>query len=155
MMEFIRQWLIGILAAALILSLFYAMLPAGKFRSLGKLAGSLILLLVVLRPLVQLHPDWDFPYEGYAARIQSEIDRLQEENQNETGRIIAQQIAAYIADKGYQLGVTCHPRVSMGLRDGVPYPEGVTMDIPFHSELAEEIADELDIPRERQVWQER
>ena len=155
MMELFRQWLIGIISAALILTIFYAMIPAGKLRSVGKLAGSLILLLVVLRPLVQMDLHWDLSYEKYAGQIQDEIDRLQEKNQQEAEMIIAEQTAAYISDKGRQLGVSCAPVVSTRLRDGVPYPDAVRMDIPYRQDLADHIAAELGIPEERQVWQER
>ena len=154
-MEFFRQWLVWIIGAALILTVFYAIIPEGKLRSIGKLAGSLILLLVLLRPLVQWRPAWDFSYEAYAGQIQRQISELQEENEKKMESIIADQVAAYISDKGAQLGVHCCPAVSTKLRDGIPYPDTVTMDVPFQQELADYISRELGIPVERQVWQER
>lgn len=154
-MEFFRQWLIGIISTALILTVFYAIIPEGKLRSIGKLAGSLILLLVLLRPLVQWRPAWDLSYEVYAGQIQRQINDLQEENQKKMETIIAEQIAAYISDKGAQLGIRCRPTVSTRLRDGIPYPDAVTMDVPYQQELADYISHELGIPAERQVWQER
>jgi len=48
MMDGIRQWLLGILAAAMGLSLLYALLPKGAVRAAAKATGGLILLLAVL-----------------------------------------------------------------------------------------------------------
>ena len=59
MMDGIRQWLLGILAAAMGLSLLYALLPKGAVRAAAKATGGLILLLAVLgllafsRPIVK------------------------------------------------------------------------------------------------------
>ena len=50
MMDGIRQWLLGILAAAMGLSLLYALLPKGAVRAAAKAAGGLILLHKGLRP---------------------------------------------------------------------------------------------------------
>ena len=47
MMDGIRQWLLGILAAAMGLSLLYALLPKGAARAAAKATGGLILLLAV------------------------------------------------------------------------------------------------------------
>ena len=54
MMDGIRQWLLGILAAAMGLSLLYALLPKGAVRAAAKAAGGLILLLAVLGPAAGL-----------------------------------------------------------------------------------------------------
>ena len=48
MMDGIRQWLLGVLAAAMALSLLYALLPKGAVRGAARATGGLILLLVVL-----------------------------------------------------------------------------------------------------------
>ena len=52
MMDGIRQWLLGILAAAMGLSLLYALLPKGAVRAAAKAAGGLILLLALMVVLV-------------------------------------------------------------------------------------------------------
>lgn len=155
MIEMVQQWLSGIIAAALILSVLYAMLPAGKLRKVGKLAGSLILLLVVLRPLSRIQNVWDTSYETYDHQIQQQIEALKQKNENEMESIIAQRAAAYISDKGEQFGVHCHPTVTTRWEDGVPYPDAVTMDISFRQELSDVIAADLEIPESRQIWQGR
>ena len=155
MMDLLRIWLTGVIAVALLLSVIYALLPAGKLRSVVRFTGGLVLLLAVLRPLVGMDTEWEMGYEDCAREIQEQIGAYQEENLKQARDIIAEQVAAYISDKGQQLGISCHPRVMTQLRDGVPYPDNVTMDIPLQQELADYIADTLGIPAERQIWQER
>ena len=53
-MTFFRTWLFGIVAASMALSILYALLPKGAILTAAKSAGSLILILVMLRPLVTL-----------------------------------------------------------------------------------------------------
>jgi len=154
-MEFIRQWLLGIITTALLLALLLPLIPQGKLRQIGQLAGSLILALAVLRPLDNIHLSWNLGYEEYADRIQRTLDRLEEENRSAMEKIIAERTAAYIADKGCEWGVPCHPTVMTRWENGVPYPVSVVMDIPFHAELAKCIDEELGIPGDCQTWQER
>ena len=52
MMEMLQEWLLGLTAAALAVSLLTAMLPKGEtIRRIAGLAGGLILLLAVVQPL--------------------------------------------------------------------------------------------------------
>lgn len=155
MMEAVRQWLTGIIATALALMLIRPLIPEGSLRRIAQLAGSLVLILAVLQPLKGLHLSLDHTYDDYADRIQTEIDRLQEENERTMESIIAQRAAAYISDKGCELGITCHPSVMTRWENGAPYPAYVTMDVPFQPELAACIARDLDIPQDCQIWQER
>ena len=155
MIDLFRNWLLGIVAAALILSVVYGLVPSGKFRTAVRFAGGLTLLLAVLGPLSQVDLGWELSGGEYARQIQTQIDTYREENIRRTGDIIAGQVAAYISDMGREAGLTCHPVVTTRLEDGVPFPDTVTMDIPRNEELAARIAAELGIPRERQIWQER
>ena len=144
MMDGIRQWLLGVLAAAMALSLLYALLPKGAVRGAARATGGLILLLVVLGPLAGLDlSDLALRYE--------DLSRDQEgQAQLELG--IQQRTAAYISEKAAQLGLSCRPRVETAWRDGVPYPSGVTLDIAENQALAEVLTDELGIPPSQQHW---
>jgi hypothetical protein len=154
-MELFRSWLLGIIASALLLTIVYHLIPAGKVRTVAHLSGGLILLLAFLGPFGQLDPGWDLDYNDCAREIQRMIDGYQQENLDRTRAIIAERTAAYISDKGNELGIICHPVVSTYLDDGIPFPDAVTMDVPLQQELADCITRELGIPMERQFWQER
>ena len=133
MMDGIRQWLLGVLAAAMALSLLYALLPKGAVRGAARATGGLILLLV--------SRDMERQAEAYRQEGQAQL---------ELG--IQQRTAAYISEKAAQLGLSCRPRVETAWRDGVPYPSGVTLDIAENQALAEVLTDELGIPPSQQHW---
>jgi len=155
MIELFRGWLLGIVATALILAVIYGLVPAGKFRSIARFSGGLVLLLAVMGPLTHLDQSWSLSYSEAASRVQWQIDEYREDHLNATREIIIGQTAAYISDIGKELGVECHPVVGIRLEDGIPLPDSVTMDIPLNDELAARIAAELGIGRDRQTWQER
>lgn len=155
MMAALRPWLLGVIAAALILAVLYALVPDGKLRGSLRLTGGMVLLLMLLQPL----SGWSFPWSGTGAvSIRQEIDRqiriYQEEGMKEMASIIAQRTAAYISDEGRQLGVVCHPQVETVQQNDIPIPYRVVMDVPYHRSLSEYIARELGITLERQIWQE-
>lgn len=155
-MEWFRSWLLGVMAAALILAMLYALVPKGAIRTIAQFTGGLVLVLVILQPLLQLDPGgWKLQYREYEAQIDEQIDAYRKDHQEELRTIIEKETAAYISDKGLTLGVECHPVVTTQLREGIPYPAEVTLDTAWNEALSRYIAQELDIPAENQHWQGR
>ena len=153
MMDGIRQWLLGVLAAAMALSLLYALLPKGAVRGAARATGGLILLLVVLGPLAGLElSDLALRYEDLSRDMERQAEAYRQEGQAQLELGIQQRTAAYISEKAAQLGLSCRPRVETAWRDGVPYPSGVTLDIAENQALAEVLTDELGIPPSQQHW---
>lgn len=152
-MEAFRSWLLAVIAAAMILSILRALLPPGSIRAIGGTTGALILLLVMLRPV--LGRDWrnlGWHVESYQAQIDEQVAAYGEAREKELAEIIQEKTAAYIWDKAQELGLSCRAQVETELRDGVPVPSAVTMDIPRSGELSALIERELAIPPERQYW---
>lgn len=152
-MEALRGWLLGIMAVAMVLSILYSLLPKGSIRSISRMTGGLILLLVMLRPIVG--GDWNrliSRYSDYQVHISSQIETYQEENEKERERLIQEKTAAYILDKAAQMGITCRVQVGTEIREGVPYPASVTLNTVKDKDLSQIIEQELAIPEERQVW---
>ena len=154
-MTFFSNWLFGIVAASIALSLVYAMVPKGAILSVAKCAGSLILILVMLRPLLNLRAEeFTVSYEKWEGELSAQTEDLAEENLREMETLIEGEVCAYISEKGLQLGLTVQPDVYCQTRDGVPFPVEVHLDIPYHGGLSRYIAEELDIGPERQYWLE-
>lgn len=154
-MEWFRTWLMGVMSAALILAILYSLIPKGAMRSIAQFTGGLVLILAILQPLLRLDPaDWKLQYTEYETQIDEQIAVYQKDRQDELCAIIEEKTAAYISDKGAALGLSCHPVVTAQLRDNIPYPAEVTMDIPLDAELSRHIAQELDISAAHQHWQE-
>ena len=82
MMDGIRQWLLGILAAAMGLSLLYALLPKGAVRAAAKATGGLILLLAVLGPAAGLDlSDLAVRYEDLSRDMEQQTETYRREGQ--------------------------------------------------------------------------
>lgn len=101
MMDGIRQWLLGILAAAMGLSLLYALLPKGAVRAAAKATGGLILLLAVLGPAAGLDlSDLAVRYEDLSRDMEQQAETYRREGQAQLELGIRQRTAAYIGKSG-------------------------------------------------------
>ena len=154
-MTFFRTWLFGIVAASMALSILYALLPKGAILTAAKCAGSLILILVMLRPLVTLQvEDLEFSYDVWEEKTTEQTEQLAQDNLREMEALIEEECSAYISEKAAQLGLTVKAEVLCEVRDGVPFPAEVTLNIPYNEMLSDTIAADLDIPYDKQHWQE-
>ena len=153
MMDGIRQWLLGILAAAMGLSLLYALLPKGAVRAAAKATGGLILLLAVLGPAAGLDlSDLAVRYEDLSRDMEQQAETYRREGQAQLELGIRQRTAAYRSEKAAQLGLSCHPRVEVTWRGGVPYPGSVTLDMAENRALSAILEEDLGIPPSEQHW---
>ena len=154
-MTFFRGWLLGIVAASMALSLVYALLPKGAILMAAKCTGSLIIILVMLRPVLALRAeDFLHSYEQWEREIAVQAEDKTAENVVQMETLIRQETAAYISEKAAQWGLAVEVEVFCELREGVPFPAEVHLDIPYHGELSAYIAEELDIAAQRQYWRE-
>ena len=154
-MNILRTWLVGVIGVSVALSVSYALLPKGKFRTIARCTGGLLLLIALIKPLIQT--DWTgilHSYDDWAQRIETQTEDYQNTQEEELRTLIAEKTAAYIEEKAASLGVVCHAQIECTEREGVPFPAQVVMDIPYHGELSKLISDELDISAVDQHWQE-
>lgn len=155
MIEAIRSWLLGVTAAAVCLTAFYAILPKGAVRSIARASGGLVLLIVMLQPLL----GWDGislrqEYGDYRQELDRQITRYRAGYQQELEQRIREETAAYISDKAEQLGLDCRVEVIVRQEGEVPVPAEVELDIPPHAGLSHWIAAELGIEETQQHWKE-
>ena len=153
--ETLRTWLLGIIAAGMIVGILYALLPRGRMKAVAHTVGGMALLLVIVRPLLGLDlAELALRYEDYRQQIQALTEEYRRSGDAEFAALIADKTAAYIASKGDALGLDCTPQVETQPREGVPYPSAVTLDIPEDAALAAWISEELDIDQAHQYWRE-
>ena len=154
MVEILRGWLLGLVAAALILTVLRALVPKGSIRPVARVTAGLVLLLVLLRPLAGLGGgSLRVRYDELEREITARIEDYQTLHENELESIIADSTAAYISEQAAHLGLTCRAEVRCEVRDGTPQPASAAMGIPYDARLAAAIADDLGIPAEKQSWQ--
>ncbi len=130
-MELLRTWVLGVTAASLVIAVAEAIMPRGTVKKVGKLTGGLILVLVLLQPLSGL--DYQDLYDQVMSLPAASLTRQTLEEQTnralETG--IEEELAAYIAEKGAELGIPCTVRVNcVPDEEGVPIPMGVEVTGP-------------------------
>lgn len=155
-MEAVREWLLSVVATALLLSVVRTLLPEGSVSKTASFAGGLVLMLVLLRPLMGADlSDLELDLEPYREAIAVRQAELEEDSDQEMASLIAQRTGAYILEEAARLGIQVHVRVETAPgSDGVPVPVRVEITGSDSPQLSEWIARELGIPKEEQVWHE-
>ena len=161
MMGLVRQWLLGVTAAALVLALAETLAPEGGVKKVCRLAGGLALLLAAVGPvagvldgsaLTQAVDDWRNRSQGYELELEEQSDRFYL-------TIIEEETAAYVMDKAREFGFECSAEVAYGYdEDGVPCPWEVTAQGVWTQEqrarLERLLEEELGVPAHRQYYEE-
>lgn len=150
-MEFFRQWLLGVVACAMLAGAAAQLCPEGAVRRIVRFTGGLLLLLAMLRPLAETElPDVGWSADGYreaVARLELELA-----GKNALADGIAAQLEAYIEDKAEGLGASVRARVEMETDGVAPLPKRVVLRGTRSEALADWIASELGVAKEDQVW---
>lgn len=156
-MDSLREYLIGVIAAALLCGIVTALIePKGGLGLAVKLIAGLLLILSVVRPWVSISMD---NLIGWTDQLMADGgDYVQ------SGKIMAdevyrsgikEQMEAYIVDEAKTFG--CDLTVEVILSDGeVPVPEQVRLrgDVsPYAKQsLARFLSEQLGIKQEDQLW---
>ena len=159
MIEFLRNWLLGITAAAIVLALADGLMPEGSVKRIGKIAGGLFLMLAILRPMLSVDyeilagsmADYRYQVQQYSASVEIENERLKK-------IIIEDRTGAYIRDKAVELGIDCSVTVECQMNEEDQYyPSSVIlrgeMTQGQMQELTRVIESEIAIPAERQRFE--
>ena len=158
MLELIRQWLLGITAAAMLVALAEALCPDGNIRGILRLTGGLVLLTAVLTPLLRLDTEaLGRALTEYRLELDGAAARLEEENETLMRDIIEEQAAAYIQDKAAGLGITCLAAVEAEGGGDWPVPTAVTVTGALTAEQRETLTRTIEadfaVPAERQTYE--
>lgn len=159
-MEIIRNWLVGITCAAIIIAVADSLTPSGTVKKLGRLTGGLVLMLAVVKPLATLD------YSAMAAALAEYRWGREESVQAGSGLggdlmkgIIEERTGAYILDKAAELNIPCTEVevLCQTEENGLPYPARVTIwgvqSQTDQAALARAIEGELAIPAQQQVFE--
>lgn len=123
MTEFLRNWILGILAAALFLGLLEAVMPRGPVRDVGKLATGLILFLAVVGPLLDGAPGWlRSEWEEQVQAVSAYPAELEETNESYLERIMSQRASEYIVAQAEALDLVVSAEVECVWSEGLPIP---------------------------------
>ena len=159
MTELIRNWLMGITCASMVMAVAEVLVPEGSIRRICRLAGGLMLLLAAINPVLKLE-------EGALSRALTEYriaaqdygDVLVEKNNLLYKTIIEEETAAYILDKAKELGISCSAEVIFAYDEqGNPYPDRVNifgqLTQPQKEQLSRIIETDLGVPPKHQRFE--
>lgn len=156
-MNLLKEWLLGVTATALAVSLAQALTPEGTVKKIGRLVGGLVLLLSALRPLM----GWEGAPLGSLsfAPVPGAVEEAGRSVEEIMKTLIAQKAGAYIVDKGQSLGFSCGAEVTVALDgSGWPVPWEATVFgewTPAQKKaLSQAVEEELGIPAQRQSFRE-
>ena len=153
MMELLRAWLTGVTAAAILCALADSLMPPGPVRKAGKLAGGLVMLAAILRPLVQIQASDPARWlEAARPEETAQVQALEEERDEAVKALIEESFAAYIVDKAAALGAECTAAVACEPEgNGVFFPRSAVICGQLSPEQREALLgaleEELDLPR--------
>ena len=152
-MAVFRQWLVGFLACAMLVSLLTRLCPDGTPRRIARFTGGLLLLCALLRPLAKIEaPAAAWSVDGYREAMARLEAQLRDDSQTALADGIARELEAYIEDEAHSLGVRVDAAVTMEARGGGIVPERVTLRGAYSDALSDAIAAELGITKEMQTW---
>ena len=152
-MDFLRQWLFGVVGCAFLTGLLDQLTPEGAIRPIARLCGGLVLLLCLLRPLgaVELR-ELDLVPDDLSAQRAALETQYAAENDRALAAVIAERTGAYIEDKAHALGLEVTAEVEVAERGGTLVPCRVTLYGAESEALAACMERELDIARTEQEW---
>ena len=151
-----RQWLAGMVAAAVISSMAMLLTPAGRVRTVTKLVCGVMCALAIAGPIMRLDAEkFSVNIAAYEQAAQKVTQSAEEEANLLERTYIEDQCAAYILSKatGTQAALT-GAKVSARWDDGalVWYPWAVELQGEYNRALSAAIEAELGIPARRQSW---
>ena len=152
----VREWLISVVAVSLLLSAMEMLVPEGSIRKILSFAGGLVLLITLVQPLLDIRPEhMEVDWRTYQQTVARRQEELTADSGKELQRLIESRSGAYISDKADSLGISVSVRVTAEQNEnGVPVPREAELTGTYSAELAAWLERELDIPAERQVWNE-
>ena len=150
-MAFLRQWLLGVVSCAFLVSLLDQLTPEGSVRKLARFSGGLVLILCMLRPLGTAEP-WELALDGLSADRAALEEQYRDVSGQSLAAVIAERTGAYIEDKAHALGTEVTAEVTVREEDGAFIPDRAVLFGEENAELSVLLTQELGIAPEKQEW---
>lgn len=156
-MDAMRSYVIHLCATALICSVIqHFARGSGPIKMMVKLLCGIVLAYSLIHPIKKLKLN---SVENFALTFQEEAERAVQSGKELSSEAwtesITQRIEAYIWEKAKAMDLDLVVEVKLS-NDAIPVPVGVTLTgnvAPYAKKvLSDEIARDLDIPKEKQAW---
>ena len=152
-----KDYLLGLAAAALSVSILSSFLRKGALRQVFLLAGGVFLTVQVLSPLVRGELSRFSQYlAGMELRQDAMESGIEVENREIMAAIMKEKTEAYILDKAAALGAEVEAEVEVLQGDHYPYPWSCVIRGVLNAEQQRQLGFDLEhslgIAEERQVY---
>ena len=152
-MAFLRQWLLGVVSCAFLVSLLDQLTPEGSVRKLARFSGGLVLILCMLRPLGTAEPrELALDLDGLSADRAALEEQYRDVSGQSLAAVIAERTGANIEDKAHALGAEVTAEVTVREEDGAFIPDRAVLFGEENAELSVLLTQELGIAPEKQEW---
>lgn len=159
-MNWIRNYLLSVTAAAIVCAIAKALVGHKSAHShLIQLISGIFLSAIVIAPLLKINvPDIEDYMNTVTAESNAAVDHGIIYSNSEVAALIKEKTQAYILDKAAALGADIQVDVLLS-DENPPIPERVFIRgtvSPYNKlQLTRCISEQLDIPEEAQIWNER
>ncbi|NCB51787.1 MAG: hypothetical protein EOM54_07905 [Clostridia bacterium] len=157
----LREWVLGLCGSAVVCALALAVCPKGRVNGVLRVICGAVMTIALLAPVVGLDFEvYSESLEKYRVAADETAGSASKSEDILTRTIIEDECAAYILDKAVKLGLSmsCVRVSARWSEEGFWYPyEAVLQALGTQekkTELAEIVASDLGIPRDRQYWEE-
>lgn len=128
MMDSVRNWILGVVAVGLLVSLCQSLSPEGKTQKVSRFCGGLLLFLAVVTPIVQ----WDITgtlqgFQDYCESLTASEEDVAQAGNTVLKEQVRQRTQQYLQGQAQQLGVEVTVQVTCKTQDGIPVPDSVTV----------------------------
>jgi len=151
-----KQWLLGVVGASLLSCIALVLCPAGRVKSVARLACGLVCIFALTQPLLSIdYESLSIGLASYSKRAQEVTDNAENEAELMRRTYIQDECAAYISAEAQELGLavgTVSVSALWNQDEAVWYPYEVTVDSPYNTALSRRIEADLGVPAERQHW---
>lgn len=155
-MEGVREYLLGVIAAAILCSILSQL--AGKEGFLGavmKLLCGIFMVLALVAPITKIRISPNKIFSGISLQANAITASAAESSRESMAAIIKEQTQAYILDKANSQGVNLSVEVMLSDAE-IPEPIGVKLSgnvSPYAKKiLSQAIENDLGIATEAQIW---
>ncbi len=162
MMDFIRNWLVGLVVTGILVSVARVLTPQGTVRRVVQLGGGLVLLIMVVRPLLVGSFENLSPVQNdYRNATESYQKKAEQAGESVMKKLIEDKTSAYIENEAQARGLSIQARVeakkngegAQPLPDRVRIVTGTAPDRADKDALAAWMERTLGIPESQQRWE--
>lgn len=154
MMEFIRHWVMSVVAVGMLVSLCLGLSPGGKVQKVGRFCGGLLLFLAVVTPLTRLDLTGSLQeFQDYCNQLAVTSDEFTQASETITQDLVISQSEACIQAQAKSLGADVTVSVTCKSQDGLSIPAGVSiigaMTVQQRQQLIRWIMDAFDLSQDQ------